>query len=100
MRVGQKFAAVCFLITAVTFAQPSPWRLAQGTEGVYVAAMDLYRNGERDTMYALGAKQTSPYGGHGIFLRSLDGGATWDSISQLGTDVGAIKVDPSSSQMI
>jgi photosystem II stability/assembly factor-like uncharacterized protein len=70
-------------------AQQPAWRVCKGTENVWIAAIAASWTSP-ETLYAFG----------GMFLRSVNGGESWDSISNLGTDVGALKVDPTNSQVI
>ncbi len=101
VRINIFYYTVIFLLllSMDTIAQQLLWRLAKGTENVYTAAI-ASSWGRPETLYALGARQTSDHDGYGIFLRSIDGGETWDSISSMGADMGALKVDPSSAQII
>jgi hypothetical protein len=93
-----------FAITSVALTQQLQWRLARGTDQVYIAAMDLYRNTNNgpDTLYAMGFTDSADINArhNSIFLRSLDNGETWDSISNMGGGSGAMKVDPSNARIV
>lgn len=84
-------------------AQSSGWRLAKGTEGKRIAAMDIYYTSP-DTMYAIGDR----------FFLSTDNGETWDSLC-VGrfysascndtlcfpcTSSGILRIDPFNSKII
>jgi len=97
-----RFLAIVILCVVPTrlFSQPTPWRLAKAPDN-FIFAMDLYRSNRGDTMYAMGTGcDDGCYADTSRFLRSLDGGETWDSISSLGAGSGALKVDPSSSRIL
>lgn len=88
-----KLTIIFFLISNLACAQQ--WQLADGTLGNPVAAISIYRS-DPDTMFALGAGfQFGP----GL-LRSTDGGNHWDSITVLGSDIGAVEVDPNNSKLL
>ena len=76
------------LVCAAAFPQQSLWHRSTGTYGL-TAALDIYRK-DPDTLYAINDK----------FIRSPDGGGHWDTVAQWGTDIGALKVDPTNSQIV
>ena len=82
-----------------SFSQVSMWHLTEGSKGFFPADIDFYR-GDPDTVYTLGFFEEDQY--HDIFrtMRSTNQGAHWDSISYLGTDVGAIRVAPTDSKIL
>ncbi|MCH7770928.1 MAG: hypothetical protein IIA49_07915 [Bacteroidetes bacterium] len=71
-----------------TFAQQPQWRLASGTEGVFVSDIDIY-DSNPDTLYATGQQ----------FLISIDKGEHWDSISVVSFYT-ALEIDPFDSKRI
>ncbi|MBI1805568.1 MAG: hypothetical protein HYR76_00790 [Ignavibacteria bacterium] len=77
------------VFTLESYSQQSRWRLAKETAGNPIAAVDIYRR-DPDTLYAIGSK----------ILRSADRGQHWDTVNAWGTDVGALKVDPTNSQIL
>ncbi len=102
MRVGFMVCGFTVSVTCSVLGQQSQWRLAGGTDQLYISAIDIYRGSSRDTMYAMGFTDSADVNSLHLprFLRSIDGGNTWDSISDMGAGLGALKVDPSSSLII
>lgn len=80
-----------FMITATVVAQ-SQWRLAAGTEGFPISAIDVYRSNP-DTMYALGEK----------LFRSTNNGVSWDTVATHILSSGsleALRVDPYDARLL
>jgi hypothetical protein len=88
---------VLYMLTS--YCQQPQWRRAKGTEGIAVAAMDIYR-ANPDTMYAIGLRVVNGYVTNGVTLLSTNQGEIWDSVSAAGTDVGAIRIDPHNSMIL
>lgn len=79
------------MMTATVVAQPQ-WRLAAGTEGFPISAIDIYRSNP-DTMYALGEK----------LFRSTNNGVSWDTVATHILSSGsleALRVDPVDAQRL
>ncbi|MBI1803868.1 MAG: T9SS type A sorting domain-containing protein [Ignavibacteriae bacterium] len=77
------------LVTSSSFSQQAPWRRSSGTYGL-TAALDLYRK-DPDTLYAINLES---------IIRSPDGGGHWDTVASWGTDIGALRIDPTNSQIV
>lgn len=88
MKIPFKALICVWLLYGLTFAQPHQWRLASGTEGVYVADIDIYHSNP-DTLYATGFQ----------FLISTDKGEHWSSISGAPA-YSVIEIDPFDSKRI
>jgi hypothetical protein len=78
------------LISGNVLGQQPTWRLANGTAGRWISAVDVYRSNP-DTALAL----TSD----GLF-RSTNRGESWDSISYMNSSPGDIAIDPRDSRVI
>jgi len=89
------------LLANELYSQSISWRLAAGTTGFYPAAIDVYQK-TPDTLYAIGFLQPSTYTTMNRCLISTDRGEDWDSTwaPGMGTDYGAIKIDPTDSRTI
>lgn len=72
-----------------SFAQQTQWRLAKGTDGIFVHAISIYLSNP-DTIYAYGEKM----------LLSTDNGENWQSIGLGTTAYGVLKVMPERSKII
>ncbi len=77
-------------IASAANAQQTTWRVANGTSGNGVIAVDFYR-GNPDTMFALCSRN---------FLGSTDRGEHWDSIGSPSADFGEIGIDRNISHVI
>lgn len=77
------------LITSSLSAQQPPWRRANGSAGIFIADIDVYHHNP-DTLYAIGDQ----------FLMSIDRGEHWNPANGPFTDIGALKIDPSNSNII
>jgi len=97
--------AIPFTSLLIVMVWPCPaqqqWHRAVGTEEIAIAALDVYRK-DPDTLYAVGFRVMNggSRGTLGLHLRSTDGGESWDSVYNLGVDIGALKVDPTTSRII
>jgi len=87
-----------FTVTT-SFSQVSSWHLTGGSEGYFPADIDFYR-GDPDTVYTIGLFEIDQYHDTFKLMRSTNQGAQWDSISYLGTDIGAIRVAPNDSKVL
>jgi len=84
-----------FIIISYSLIYSQDWQVANGTSGNPIAAISIYQS-DPDTIFALGAGYQY---GTGLF-RSTDGGSSWDSIGDRGTDIGALKVDQFNSKLL
>ena len=92
MRKSILFILFLILLNGFIPAQQTPWRLANGTEGIRMSDIDIYFSNP-DSLYAMGQ------GINGVFLLSTDRGENWDSIA--GTPIhGVFKIDPFDSRKI
>ena len=76
-----------FLFNTTSLSQ---WRIATGTSGNNIAALDIFHHNS-DTLFAIGLNST---------IRSVDRGEHWDSIAPFKTDIGAIRIDPSDPKIV
>jgi len=83
------FASVFLFNPLFLHAQNPPWRLAEGSNSVAIADIDIFLNNP-DTMYAIGDQ----------FLRSTDGGEHWEPILGPATDLGALRCAAFDSRII
>ncbi|GEM_PF-3932947 len=94
-KIRLKFFIPFLLIRYIGSAQEPMWRLATGTEGLRVEAMDVFA-GDPDSIYALSD--------NGLLL-STNNGESWDSITGDNNHViarirNALKVDPENSKIL
>ncbi len=73
-----------FGIESAAYSQQITWRVASGTSGEWIAAVDLYATNP-DSMFALTNRR---------LLRSTNRGENWDSVGYVNTTFGAIGIDP------
>ena len=91
--------ALVILTGIQLYSQEAEWRHAAGTEGVYIAGIDVFRSNP-DTLYVIGSQEVDNSFQPSILLRSTERGENWDSIAPYGTDIGVIKVDPTDSKIL
>ena len=89
MRTLFLLSVVVLLFDQVLSQQPA-WRLANGTAGNWVDGVDFVRRSP-DTMYALCRRN---------FMRSIDRGENWDSLSWAFAHYGGMGIDPRDPQVI
>jgi photosystem II stability/assembly factor-like uncharacterized protein len=77
------------VMVGATFSQSPPWQLSSGSSGFRTVAFDVYQ-ANPDTIYALGDS----------VIRSTNGGQSWETVYWKGTQFGALKVDPTNSQIV
>lgn len=78
------------VLSLVVQSQAQTWRLIPGTGNHPTTAISIY-GPNPDTMYATGIRK---------FLRSSNGGRSWDSVSRYRAGLGAMVVDPFDSKHI
>lgn len=86
-RISRASSLLLMLMISTTVVGQPQWRLATGTAGRPISAIDIYRSNP-DTMYALGMN---------ALLRSTNNGVSWDSVPthlQVGGGLEALRVDP------
>jgi photosystem II stability/assembly factor-like uncharacterized protein len=88
MKLPLKALICVWLLYGLSFAQQHQWRLASGTEGIYIADIAIYHTNP-DTLYATGFQ----------FLISTDQGEHWDSLSGAPA-YSVIEIDPFDSKRI
>ncbi len=77
-----------WLVVSWMFPLPAQWRLASGTEGIFISDVEIYYSNP-DTLYALG---------NGLML-STDRGEHWNSV-EVVYGGGVIKIDPFDSRQL
>src|SRR6185436_1507898 len=79
------------LLKCTSVGQLAEWQLSLGTLGNKIVAIDIYHNFP-DSVYALGDS----------LILTTNSGDSWDGLSgsELGTDIGELKVDPTNSQLL
>ena len=87
-KAAYQVALILPILSIVIYAQLPQWRLASGTEDVYISDIDIYHSNP-DTLYATGQQ----------FLISTDKGEHWDSVSS-GIAYSVIEIDPFDSKRI
>ena len=87
-KAAYQVALILPILSIVIYAQLPQWRLASGTEDVYISDIDIYHSNP-DTLYATGQQ----------ILISIDKGEHWDSVSTVFT-FSVIEIDPFDSKRI
>lgn len=86
---GSITSCILMFIATSLMGQESMWRVASGAANKWIAAVDVY-NASPDTTYAMSLTS---------FLRSVNRGENWDSVSP-SLDAGAIRTYPTDSRII